>query len=141
MPSFEASTSIAASREVIWHVLAGVVTWPEWLPTVTSVEPLDVHALKQGARYRVLQPKLRPATWVVTQLDAPRRFVWESSWPGVRVIGDHIIDDTSRGATRVRLRITFSGALGFLVALMARSVTQRYLDQEAAALKSKVENH
>ena len=140
MLSCEASISIGASREAIWHVLAAVVTWPEWLPTVTSVEPLDVHALKAGARYRVVQPKLRPATWVVTQLDPARRFEWESRWPGVRVVADHVIDDTARGATKVTLRITFSGAFGVLVGLMARSLTQRYLDQEAAALKSKVEN-
>ncbi len=78
MPSYDASVSIAATKESVWRVLASVATWPEWLPTMTSVEPLDSQPLSLGAKYKIIQPKLRPATWVVTILDPPRRFAWES---------------------------------------------------------------
>lgn len=69
MPTYEASISIAAPRESVWRVLSAVAAWPEWLPTVTSVQALDGDPLKLGSRYTVRQPKLRPATWVVTELN------------------------------------------------------------------------
>jgi uncharacterized membrane protein len=139
MRSYESSVSIAATRESVWRVLAAVATWPEWLPTVISVEPLDGQPLSPGTRYKVIQPKLRPATWVVTNVEPPRRFAWESRSPGVLVVADHIIEEPSPGESHVVLRVSFSGLLGALIGRLARSITQRYLAQEAAALKLKVE--
>ncbi|HSP99268.1 MAG TPA: SRPBCC family protein [Candidatus Dormibacteraeota bacterium] len=139
MPSYDASISIAAAPASVWPVLSDVARWPQWLPTVSSVEPLDGEPLSRGGRYRVLQPKLRPATWVVSAVSAPNRFVWESRSPGVLVVADHIIEEPSPGTSHVVLRVSFSGLLGFLVGRLARSITERYLAQEAAALKRKVE--
>ena len=139
MPSYDASISIAAAPASVWRVLSDVAKWPGWLPTVSSVEPLDGDALSPGARYKVVQPKLRPATWAVTSVAAPNRFVWESRSPGVLAVADHIIEEPSPGTSHVVLRVSFSGVLGFLVGRLARSITERYLAQEAAALKRTVE--
>jgi hypothetical protein len=139
MPVYDTSVEIAAARESVWRVLAAVVTWPEWLPTMTSVEPLDGPSLSPGARYKVIQPKLRPATWVVTNVEPPRRFVWEARSPGVLVGADHTIEELSPGKTKVVLRVSFSGMLGAPIGRLLGSITQRYLAQEAAALKLKVE--
>ena len=139
MPSYEASVSIAASRDSVWRVLAAVAAWSTWLPTVTSVEPLDSQALGSGARYKIIQPKLRPATWTVTDLAPPNRFAWESRSPGVLVVADHVIEEPSPGNSHVVLRVSFSGLLAPLVGRLTRSVTERYLAQEAAALKVQVE--
>jgi uncharacterized membrane protein len=137
--TFESSVSIAANRQAIWSILASVANWPEWLPTVHSVEPLDGSALALGARFRVVQPKLRPATWIVTALEAPGRFAWQSQSPGVLVVADHVIEERSPGESLVVLRVSFSGLLGRVVALLFGSLTARYLAREAAALKRRVE--
>lgn len=139
MRSYEAATSIAAPRDAAWRVLSDVAAWPEWLPTVTSVEPLDGRTLEVGSRFRVCQPKLRPATWVVTELEPPRSFVWLARSPGLRMVAAHTIDETSPGHSRVILRFSFAGLLGGLVARLYGPLTQSYIAREAAALKGKVE--
>jgi hypothetical protein len=139
MPSYEAAISIAASGESVWRVLTAVVAWPEWLPTVDSVQPLDASQLSPGFRYVVRQPKLRPATWVVTELERPRRFVWQARSPGLLMVAEHTIEESLPGKCNVTLRFSFTGLLGPLLGRLFRSVTQQFLAQEAASLKLKVE--
>ena len=139
MPSYEASISITAPGESVWRVLAAVDAWPEWLPTVKSVQPLDKSPLKLGFRYTVVQPKLRPATWIVTELDPPRRFVWQARSPGLLMVAEHTIQESLPGNSHVTLRFSFRGLLGAPMGWLFRSVTERYLSQEAASLKHKVE--
>lgn len=139
MPSFESSISIDAPRESVWRVLHAVHAWPEWLPTVSGVQPLDGEALQPGRRYTVRQPRLRPATWVVTVLEPARRFVWQTRSPGLRMLADHRIDERPAGGSQLTLRFSFDGALGPAMGWLFRSVTERYLAEEAAALKRKVE--
>jgi uncharacterized protein YndB with AHSA1/START domain len=138
MLTYEASISIAAPREAVWRSLADVAGWPNWLPTVTSVRALDTAHLELGAHFVVKQPKLRPATWVVTVLEPPRRFVWTARSPGLRMIADHIVDESASGAT-VLLRFSFGGLFGGLVGRLFRATTKAYLAREAAALKGKSE--
>lgn len=139
MSSYQATTTIAAPQETVWRMISGVAQWPEWLPTVSAVEPQASAALALDAHYRVLQPKLRPAVWRVTQLDPPHRFTWVSGGPGYRVTADHLLTPATQNGVVVSLRITFSGLLGPLFGWLNRSLTQRYLEQEAAALKRAAE--
>lgn len=55
------------------------------------------------------------------------------------VVADHILEEASPGKCNVVLRVSFSGFLGTPVGRLLRSITKRYLTQEAAALKLKVE--
>ncbi len=139
MPTYEASISISAPRESVWRVLAAVVAWPDWLPTVSSVQALDGKTLKIGSRYTIRQPTLRPATWVVTELEPPRCFVWQARSPGLLMTAVHTIEDASSGGSRVALRFSFAGVLGRPIGWLFRSTTERYLAQEAASLKLMVE--
>jgi uncharacterized membrane protein len=139
MPTFQTSIAIAASRESVWRVLAAVAAWPAWLPTVTSVRPLDAIELKLGSRYAIRQPKLRPATWIVTELEPPRRFVWQARSPGLVMLAEHAIAEGAPGTSQVTLRFSFAGLLGAPVAGLFRPLTEQYLSQEAESLKRKVE--
>lgn len=139
MRSFEASTSIAAPREAVWRVLSDVAAWPEWLPTVDGVQPLDGTRLAIGSRFLVRQPKLRPATWVVTVLEPPRRFVWRARSPGLEMVAEHIVDESAPGTSSVVLRYSFAGLLGGPIGRIYRSITERYLSLEAASLQRTVE--
>jgi uncharacterized protein YndB with AHSA1/START domain len=139
MPSYDASLAIGAPRESVWRALAAVVAWPKWLPTVSGVQALDGEPLQIGFRYTVRQPKLRPATWVVTELEPPRWFVWQARSPGLLMIASHTIEESSRGNCLVTLRFSFAGLLGMPIGLLFRSTTERYLAQELASLKSVAE--
>ena len=85
------------------------------------------------------QPKLRPATWVVTELEPPRRFVWQARSPGLVMIAAHTIEEISAGKSHVTLRFSFTGLLGTPVGWIFGSVTRRCLAQEMASLKLRVE--
>ena len=106
---------------------------------MTSVEPLDGPLLRLGSRYRIIQPRLRAATWVVTALEPPLRFAWEVRSPGLRVVADHIIDELPSGRSTVILRVSSSGLIGTVLGRLTRSITQRYLAREAHALKLELE--
>jgi uncharacterized protein YndB with AHSA1/START domain len=139
MPSYDASGSIDAPRERVWRALAAVVAWPKWLPTVNAVDALDGDPLQIGFRYTVRQPKLRPATWVVTELEPPRGFVWQARSPGLLMVASHTIEESSPGKSLVTLGFSFTGPLGAPIGWIFRSTTERYLAQELASLKSVVE--
>jgi hypothetical protein len=103
------------------------------------VEPLDGAQLRVGSRYLVRQPKLRPATWVVTELEPPRRFEWQARSPGLLMIADHRIRESGDGSVEVTLRFSFHGLLGALVGRLFGRITRQYLLQEVASLKRRVE--
>jgi uncharacterized membrane protein len=139
MRNYEASVSIAAPCSEVWRVLSDVARWPEWLPTVITVRPLDHESLSTGSRFHVRQPRLRPVTWVVTELEPPRRFVWEARSPGLRLVAAHSVGQGTNDSSALLLRFSFGGLLGGLVGRILGSITREYLAKEAASLKKKVE--
>ncbi len=139
MQTYLAITTIDAPMEAVWEVLSDVSAWPELLPTVSKVESFDSKSLDIGARFKVHQPRLRPAIWVVTEVVPPARFVWVAQSPGLKMVADHCVTQASQETTRVSLRFSFSGFLGGFVGRFFGKVTESYLVQEAAALKRKVE--
>jgi uncharacterized protein YndB with AHSA1/START domain len=140
MLTYEATRSIAAPRAVVWPVLSDVAAWADWLPTVTKVEPLDGRSLRPGARFVVHQPKLRPTTWIVSELDPPRCFVWVARSPGLRMIAEHALGEDATTASQVTLRFSFAGVLGGIVGRLSRSLTESYIAREAASLQERVES-
>lgn len=139
MPAYATAVAISAPQSVVWPALSTVAAWSDWLPTVNSVQPLDGNALKVGARFIVRQPKLRPTTWKVTELEPPHRFTWEARSPVLLMVADHSIEEDSQGISHVTLRFSFKGPLGAPIGWLFRSVTERYIAQEAASLKLTVE--
>jgi uncharacterized membrane protein len=136
MTRFSITVDIAAPCDRVWAVLADLERWPEWTPSVTSVERLEPGPLAVGTRARVRQPKLSPAVWEVTQLNEGRSFTWVTRHPGVRVTGLHQLEPTATG-TRATLAVRFSGMLGPVVAWLTRGLNQRYLGFEANGLRER----
>lgn len=128
-----------ASAERIWTVLAAVERWQEWTPTITRVEPLDPGPFNTGSRFRVVQPRLRPAVWTVTESEPSKGFTWESRTPGLCMSAEHVIRSRSGNESEVVLRMTFSGLLGTVVGRLYKNLTEKYLAQEAATLKRRIE--
>jgi len=112
--------------------------WPEWAPTVTEVKALGNAGLSLGAEYRLVQPKIEPAVWKVAALEEGRSFTWASTAPGVKTLAYHLVEPAELG-TRLTLRIEMSGAMAWLGGLVAGRVIRSYMEQEAQALKARVE--
>ncbi|GAB2815554.1 SRPBCC family protein [Lentzea nigeriaca] len=138
MPGLQLTVVIAAPPERVWDVVVDVERWPERIPTVDSVERLDDGPLTVGSRTRLRQPRLSPAVWTVTELTDGTSFTWTSGPPGVTVTAVHDVEPHPDGS-RLTLGLTVSGPLAGLGWLMTRSLTERYVETEAASIKAAAE--
>ncbi len=136
MKEYRTSIDIDAPPERVWSIMRDVERWHEWTSTITSIRRLDDGPMKAGSRARVVQPKLMPATWQVTEWQENRGFAWASHNPGVHVLGTHWIEKRGQGS-RVTLSVQYSGWLGPLFALMLDGITARYIAIEAAGLQQR----
>jgi carbon monoxide dehydrogenase subunit G len=138
MPRFQHVISIGAPPERVWDVLVDIERWPARIPTVDQAERLDDGPLAVGARTRLAQPKLPEAVWTVTELTPGSAFTWTSTSPGVRVTASHLVEPAPEGS-RLTLAIDLGGWMAPVGWLMTRSLTQRYVQTEAASIKAAAE--
>lgn len=89
-----------------------------------------------GSRVTIKQPKLPKAVWAVTEFNSGKSFTWVNRGLGVSVSALHKLEPTMSGS-KVILTIEYRGALAGLVAVMTKSITERYLSIEAAGLKAR----
>jgi hypothetical protein len=140
MSEFKFVVEITATPFHVWSTLLDVERWPEWTQSVTSVERLDDGPLAIDSRVRILQPRLIPAVWRVTELDpANRVFIWRTGKPGVRLTATHRIDRTDQGA-RVTLTLAYGGLLGPFMAYQLKDLNWSYITMEARGLKARCES-
>ncbi len=139
MPHYQTTIDIAAPPERIWRLLADVDHWHEWTASITRIERLDAPSFAVGSRFKVFQPKLRPAVWTITELKPEGNFTWVSQSPGMKVVAEHIIQPGGTGACKVTLRSTFSGLVGLVVGRIYGTLTKEYIGLEAAGLKRRSE--
>ena len=138
MPGLQHTVAIAAPPERVWAVLVEVERWPERIPTVDAVERLDAGPLALGSRTQLQQPRLPTEVWTVTELTEGSSFTWESSSSGVTVTAAHFVEPHPDGS-RLSLAVTVSGPLSWIGWLMTRSLTKRYVETEAASIKTVAE--
>ena len=138
MPDVEKTIRIAAPPDRVWDVWMNVEHWADWTASITSIQRLDAGPLAVGSRVRILQPKLRPAVWSVTQLDVCRNFTWRSGIPGLNVFGSHMVEPEGQGSL-VTLTVEFKGLFGRLAARAFRKLNEEYVGMEAAGLKRQCE--
>lgn len=139
MHIYRAQQDITATASEVWNALANVTVWPEWLPTVLEVQPLAGQVLSVGAKFKIIQPKLRPTVWEVTELHPGENFAWQASSPGLMLWANHTVVELPDRRSEVLLEFRFSGILAPLIALLAGSVTNRYLAIEVASIKRRAE--
>lgn len=139
MSDFQFVVEIAAPPFHVWETLLDVERWPEWTQSITKVERLDDAPLAVGSRVRILQPRLIPAVWSVTELDPHKRvFVWRTGKPGVRLTAMRRIERTDQGS-RVTLALAYGGLLGPFMAYQLKDLNWSYLTMEAQGLKVRCE--
>jgi uncharacterized membrane protein len=130
---YETSTTTTAAPERLWAVLSDVEKWPDWIEVYEGVELQQPGPLKVGDTARVKQKGLAAGTWRVTEVEEQRVFAWESTQPGVRMVGRHVVRPVS-GGSRLELSFEMTGWLsGIFGALLAKK-TRAYVDLECARL-------
>lgn len=135
MATEQMEIEVDAPAGALWAALTDVQSWPDWTPTVTSVERLDDGPLAVGSRTRIKQPRMAAIVWEVRTMDAGREFTWVGRSPGVLTAGGHLLTTVGE-RTRLTLSITHTGPLAGLIGRLTRSRTRRYLIREAEGLKA-----
>jgi uncharacterized membrane protein len=131
----DVSRESTAPVDRLWSTMSDVRQWPQWLPTVDAVTPLDPdRADEVGASYTVEQPGLPKADWTITDWQEGRSFSWESTGPGIRSVGTHTLRPNGDGSTTIELGISWSGPLAPFVRLLLGRKGLDYVTREAAAL-------
>ena len=134
---FSTTRHIEETPDAVWPVLSDVARWPDWTPTIETVERLDDGPFGIGSRATVHQPRLPRAEWEVTGLVDGRSFTWEASGPGMRTIARHEVVPDGAGS-EVTLSIEHTGPMGAVAALVWRRLTQRYIELEAESLDKRI---
>lgn len=124
---------IRAPLDRVWAVTLDVERWPDWTPTVTSVERLDGGPVQVGSRVRMKQPLQPPSEWVVTRCDAGKAFAWETRRPGLRMIGTHEMRTAPTGTTNI-LHVDAHGPLAVLLWPLLLLAMRRALRDENVGL-------
>jgi len=139
MSDFRHVVEIRVSPQRVWNVVLDVEHWPDWTPTVTKVQRMDMGPLTLGSRTRIWQPKLMPAVWQVTSLDAQRRiFAWTTHTFGIKIVARHQVEAAGAGS-RVTLSLTYHGLIGAVMARVYRDLNWDYLTREANGLRGHCE--
>lgn len=138
MTFFSITVDIRATPQRVWAVLSAIEDWPQWTPSVRSVERLDAGPLAVGSRARIRQPKLLPAVWRITSIEKGGAFTWVTRSPGLSVTARHVVEAAPDGS-RATLSIRFEGLLAPLVAVLTHRLNNRYLGLEGAGLKRRSE--
>ena len=135
---FENRLTIDADPADVWALTENIERWPSITPTVTSVERIGTGPLTAGDTAVVHQPRQRPATWTVTEIEAPHRFVWTRSLLGVTMIAGHHLTDTDDGCEQT-LTIDLDGRGARLLARLVGRAIATAIATENASFKRHAE--
>jgi uncharacterized membrane protein len=139
MKTVNVMVNIDAPAHRVFQTLCDVEKWPEWTPTMQSVQRMDGGPFAVGSQARVVQPKLRPAVWQVSAMDADANFTWVSKLPGLRMEAGHAVETAGAGC-RVSLTFAMSGAFSPIAGMMYGRLIAEYVHAEAQALKKRCES-
>ncbi|MDA7977915.1 MAG: SRPBCC family protein [Pirellulales bacterium] len=125
---------IHVPRKLVWTATIEIDRWPQWTPTVQTVERIDEGPLRVGSEAFLKQPGMPKSRWRVTSLDAGRRFAWETRMRGMRIVATHELADCEAG-TRNTLIVEMQGVATWLLAPLIWFSARKNLKTENAALK------
>lgn len=133
-------TSVIDARPAdIFNVLMDFGQWNQWTASITKMSILNNDPPKAGARIKILQPKLPPAVWTITEILPARSLTWEKRSFGLLMLSEHLIE-TSNNKTSVIIRMTYQGPLAGLFYMLTHALTDRYMTMEINGLKSRCQS-
>ena len=138
MPRWERSIDIDATPARVWQVMSDVKKWPEWTPSIESVEAAP-DTLSVGSRATVKAKGTPRATWTITEFNPGRNFTWITSVRGSKTVGEHVIAPNGEGKSRVTLAIEVNGLMGAIFKPMINKVITGNLELESNGLKRRSE--
>jgi hypothetical protein len=136
----EKTALIKSQPEHIFRVLTDLNHWNQWTPSIIGISFVGKDTFAVGTRIKVLQPKLPPAVWTITEISENKLLVWKKKSFALKVTANHIIQDSHDGAI-VKLQIIHQGFLANLAYKLSSTLTDKYLTMEITGLKERCERY
>jgi hypothetical protein len=137
---YTTTISLAAPAGRAWSTLANLRRWPDWTPTVESIDT-SIDEPVVGQRVAIKQPGRRVAHYTIEEVNVGSRFRWGSHRGGVRQWADHVVTPRGPDACIVQLTFAMTGPVGSLLARLGAGKIRSMVDTEATSLKGYVEEH
>jgi hypothetical protein len=135
--SYAAGCRIQASAERVWAILTDPTRYPEWNPTVVSIEG----RIAAGEKIRLvstLDPN-RTFKLHIAELEAPRHMIWSGGMPLGLFTGERVFTLTEvAGATDFHMEETYSGPMAPMITKAIPDMSESFA-QFADALKRTAE--
>lgn len=135
----EKSEVINSTPEYIFSILKDVEHWNNWTDSIIHISFKEGKIFEIGSRVKILQPKLSPAIWTITEIHNNKSFSWEQKSYGTKIIANHFIEKCNEG-TIAKSQIIFQGFWAWLIYKLSFALTTRYLEMEIKGLKNKCES-
>jgi uncharacterized membrane protein len=136
---YSLSAAAHAPPEVVWRLFIDVERWPQMTRSIRNVRRLDTGPLRVGSEALVIQPRLPPTRWRITELDPETGFVWEADAGGIRTTGGHFVRVSGDGCI-VTLTIAQRGFLIGIVDVLFGNLMRRYLAMELEGFRLTAES-
>lgn len=138
MARWERSISINAEPARVWQVMSDVAKWPEWTPSIESVDGATSD-MAVGSEAHVKAKGTPKATWRVTEWNPGRNFTWVTSVRGAKTVGEHVIEPAGDTSSRVLLAIEVQGLMAAIFKPLIGKGIERNLTLESEGLKRRSE--
>lgn len=134
--------NVSAAPELVWRYLSDPTTWPQWMPTVRSVEPSNgtVHP-SQDATYALKRKGDFEGELRITSFIPQREFAFNLSGSATPASGSYTLQDNGNGSVDVTSTLE-TGAISSAVLTVFGGGKGKVEDQLAAdgrGLRSLVE--
>jgi len=134
----EKTSVINAMPGDIFKVLMNFEQWNQWTASITEMSILNNDRPGMRARIKILQPKLPPAIWTITESLPDKSLTLEKRSFGLVMLSEHLIS-TSNNMASIIIRMTYQGPLAGLFYMLTHSLTDRYMTMEIYGLKRECE--
>jgi hypothetical protein len=135
----EKSSIIHAKAAIIFKVLTDVENWNKWTGSVKKSRLVKGDTFAVGSKIKIIQPKLRPVIWEITEIQSDKSFTWVSNYIGSNVTAKHIIENRGN-SSKVLLITTYKGFLSKIVYSLTSGLASKYMTMEIDGLKLTSEN-
>ena len=133
---FSSSLEIDAPPDKVWALVNELEEWPQWIPSIKSIEKLSEGPLGIGSQIRVTAKSTFTVSLLmtITEFVPGQRAVLQGKALGTKMTRYYTFEPVNQGT-----RLTVGGEVSGLLAFLARRGGQAVSEEIVQAAKRKIE--
>lgn len=138
MARWQRSIEIEATPARVWNVIADVGHWPEWTPSILSVEDIS-EPFEAGGTATVQALGTPKSHYRVTRWEPGHGFDWQTKTRGTTATASHWVEPAGEGRSTATLTLEVPGIVAAVFKPFLGRTINRNLEMEANGLKRRSE--